>query len=146
MLNHDTRGTHRRVGVTMEGYVIERQWLTDAGLDAVCLKIDCTGHRCGYVGIPAGTTLDEVDYDDERVCDMDVHGGLTFSKGRGEYPVPSNNWWFGFDCAHYGDRTKCSTDPNDIERTKEFVVSECERLARQLSNRMVELASSGKKR
>lgn len=35
---------------------------------------------------------------------FDVHGSLTYSDGNGKYPVESDLWWFGYDCAHYGDR------------------------------------------
>lgn len=34
---------------------------------------------------------------------FDVHGGITYSSGQGEYPIESNLWWFGFDCAHCDD-------------------------------------------
>ncbi len=65
-----------------------------------------------------------------------VHGGLTFSKGNGKYPIPGNGlWWFGFDCAHLGDGT---TNPrlqmfyDGPVRDLEYVVGECESLAEQL--------------
>ena len=43
---------------------------------------------------------------DERIridSYFDVHGGLTYSGGNEKYPIESDLWWFGFDCAHYGD-------------------------------------------
>lgn len=47
-------------------------------------------------------------YDDDDRIKMDfyfnVHGSLTYSGDNdGTYPVESNLWWLGFDCAHYGD-------------------------------------------
>ena len=36
---------------------------------------------------------------------FNVHGGITFSDGLSCYPITRDRylWWFGFDCAHYGD-------------------------------------------
>ena len=34
---------------------------------------------------------------------FNVHGGLTYSGDSKEYPVESDLWWFGYDCAHHGD-------------------------------------------
>lgn len=77
---------------------------------------------------------------------FDVHGGLTYSGSSDEYPVPSDLWWFGFDCAHYNDAkdpTLMSERYLDIERyyganegeirSEAYVVSECESLAKQLT-------------
>jgi hypothetical protein len=83
-------------------------------------------------------------------CFFDVHGGITFS-GNGEkgYPMesPNNLWWFGFDCGHCDD----APDPELMDeetrllkekyghrehgeiRSLDYVVSECNNLARQLS-------------
>lgn len=56
---------------------------------------------------------------------FDVHGSLTYSGEAGKYPAEGEGWWFGFDCAHSGD---------DFEfgRPLEYVVDNCEKLARQL--------------
>lgn len=65
----------------------------------------------------------------------DVHGGLTFSDGFDTYPVKSELWWFGFDCAHYGDSPIDADDfgfHGGVVRSKEYCVQECERLARQI--------------
>ena len=64
-----------------------------------------------------------------------VHGGLTYAGGNGEYPVDGEDlWWFGFDCAHYGDLTRGRYSCGDgTWRTKDYVVGECENLAKQLS-------------
>ena len=51
----------------------------------------------GYVEIPKGHTLYQVDYYDLQ--DIDVHGGLTFSG----YLDFSDEYLIGFDCGHGGD-------------------------------------------
>ena len=56
--------------------------------------------------------------EDERVridTYFDVHGGITFSSGGKEskYPVESNLYWFGFDCAHCNDRI-------DVDKLREY--------------------------
>lgn len=89
------------------------------------------------------------------------HGGITFSDGGvcSDYPIKSDLWWFGFDCGHYNDipdyqeakrifreaddifqRLSNAEDlekehPNTIGqvRSLDFVVSECVKLAEQLS-------------
>lgn len=34
---------------------------------------------------------------------FDVHGGITYSDKHETYPIKSDLWWLGFDCAHYRD-------------------------------------------
>lgn len=63
-----------------------------------------TGHRCGYVRVPAGHPWHGKDYDSVEPY-PEVHGGLTFAGrdtdcGKGG---EDNAWWVGFDCAHLGD-------------------------------------------
>lgn len=77
---------------------------------------------------------------------FEVHGGITFSgNGRGEYPVPSELWWYGYDCAHAGDLPEPDShmgriyaemqfaERDGVIRTLDFCVAECESLASQLS-------------
>jgi hypothetical protein len=78
---------------------------------------------------------------------FDVHGSITYSGGKDGYPVESDLWWFGYDCAHVGD----AKDPSILgEEQKEFearyphfyddgvirdldyCISECESLADQI--------------
>lgn len=97
---------------------------------------------------------------DERVK-IDVyfqcHGGITYSGGgeQSEYPIKSDLWWFGFDCAHAGDgkdlqyayekfpqyreitkqRMECERKyhiDGEVVRSLEYVMDECKRLAEQL--------------
>jgi len=75
---------------------------------------------------------------------FNVHGGITYAAGSGDYPVESNLWWFGYDCAHAGDAkdlTVLSEERKEFElkyplggelRTLEYCISECESLADQL--------------
>jgi hypothetical protein len=81
---------------------------------------------------------------------FNVHGGLTYSGGSAEYPAASDGlWWFGYDCAHYGDakspeycaqsRERYPDNPIlwDSEydgeyRDLDYCVAECESLARQI--------------
>jgi len=57
---------------------------------------------------------------------FNVHGSLTFSDGgdKPNYPIESNLWWFGFDCAHAGDtKDVCNLD---------YCISECNSLVDQI--------------
>lgn len=96
---------------------------------------------------------------DERVK-IDVyfqcHGGITYSGGgeNSEYPIASDLWWFGFDCAHAGDGKELQyalwkfpkyrkeiesrievkrmfPEKSVVVRKREDVVNECKRLAEQ---------------
>lgn len=73
---------------------------------------------CGYVDVPATHPMHGKHYDD---VDVDVHGGLTYSEKEGDV------WRFGFDTAHFGD--------GPVERSEEYVTSQCERLAEQMGER-----------
>lgn len=51
-----------------------------------------------------GTVIDE----DDRIrieAYFNCHGGITYSGGgeKSKYPIESDLWWFGFDCAHCND-------------------------------------------
>ena len=121
-------------------YVTEKDWITKAGLRAVCIFAR-DSHRCGYVEVPKGHPLYEVDYHKDTVVlgkspDLvfEVHGGLTYSGGQDDYPVNTDgeSWWFGFDCAHLGDATAYHHEAGDVQRSDRYVVAECESLARQI--------------
>ena len=98
--------------------------------------------------------------EDERVrieAYFTCHGGITYSGGgeNSTYPIESNLWWFGFDCAHYGDgkdldlaievfpefaqqiaRTKEIEDmfpTYELARSTEYVSENCKELADQLA-------------
>jgi len=77
---------------------------------------------------------------------FDVHGGITYtsSEEHSNYPVESNLWWFGYDCAHCGDARDLDTmspymreleeefPTGGILRSLEHCIKECESLADQL--------------
>ena len=114
---------------------------------------DCMIHRngmgswCGYVGVPKKHYLFGLDYNQlyEMGKGLDVHGGLTFSDACHNMDVngkgichPSDKgdhvWWFGFDCAHSGDRNPIG-GPSDYGTYKDqlYVTNEVKGLAQQLS-------------
>jgi hypothetical protein len=109
----------------MKRYIVESDF-TYEGLRCVVL-FQMLGYRCGYVGVPKVHELYGKDYDDvyDKLEDG-VHGGLTYAGGgeESEYPVESNLWWLGFDCAHYGDG-------KDLDLAKEYF-KEDEKIVKQL--------------
>ena len=136
-------------------YIVEREF-EHAGYKCVVV-FQSLGHRCGYVGIPSTHSLYGEDYD--TCSHLSCHGGLTYADGgqESEYPVAGDLWWFGFDCAHYGDgkdlksayekfpeeRTSIAhtmkveqmfpeVSKGDVLRTEEYVADQCKRLAEQL--------------
>lgn len=97
------------------------------------------GALCGYVGVGPAHPLYRTRYQevDEH---FDCHGGLTFSDAC-EPPIchqappgqPDHVWWFGFDCAHFGDDYPgMSSDRRSQYRDLGYVRREVEGLARQL--------------
>lgn len=103
-----------------------------------CLAIwQRMGHWCGYVRVPQGHPWHGMDYDEPVVYGLDVHGGVTFAgrmKGH-------DGWWVGFDCGHFDDYVYPKRGGNTgyvlaltprADRGKDFIVSECVRLAGQL--------------
>lgn len=98
------------------------------------LEIDCFIRRnnslafCGYVVITSDNKLFELDYDDiSSQINTYVHGGLTYAD-RGD-----GGWIIGFDCAHAGDLCPAFPHFDGVYRTKDFVISECEKLAEDIS-------------
>jgi hypothetical protein len=110
---------------------LKKEWITEAGLMARVYFVN-ESHHCGYVKVNGDSKLCGVDYDDPKVYDIEVHGGLTFSNTF--YDENDEDWWFGYDCAHFGDR--CLKFPHfgshDTFRDVPFCVGECEKLATQL--------------
>jgi hypothetical protein len=62
------------------------------------------------------------DYFDAPENVLEVHGGVTFS---GRLSHCAHDYLYGFDCNHLVDEA----NPKD----EEFVVKECEKLARQIA-------------
>lgn len=96
----------------MKTWIVESDFLYQ-GLRCVVI-FGSVGHRCGYVGVPVGHELYRTEYGDAYdKLEEGVHGGLTYAGISSDYPVESNLWWLGFDCAHYGDG-------KDLELAKEY--------------------------
>ncbi len=122
----------------MRKYVtIEKKWVTKAGLRAVVCVLGCNYFwRTAYVEVKKGHPLYRKSYQ-EVAGDLDVHGGLTYSEKGG--PAYATGWWFGFDAAHAGDayfdekENRVHILPGTrVIRSLEYMVKECERLAKQL--------------
>ena len=63
---------------------------------------------------------------------IDVHGGITYSEpSPGGSKEPDGLWWFGFDCAHLGDRTNIT--PEGVYRDVNYATAETMRMAEQLA-------------
>lgn len=95
---------------------------TYRGFDYTILRVNWSGHLCGYVHAPFHLTEDQLDR-------LSVHGGITYNE----------DGWLGFDCAHSGDylpwkRTWSYSVPNETYRNLSYVEAECKRLIDQLSN------------
>ena len=113
----------------------ELQWDYTCGNGVI---IHCSIHRngvkalCGYITLTKDSSLYGVGYDD---LDLHAHGGLTYD-GYDE----NKNWVIGFDCAHYQDLSpyfllseEYSFGQRGTYRDMEYVKSECENLAEQVS-------------
>lgn len=114
--------------------------------------LDCMIHRnrvgalCGYVGVGPGHPWHGKHYDE---CDVEVHGGLTYSdkcqetatedNGICHVPAPGrehNIWWLGFDCAHSQDVCPAYEarfhDERGTYKDIEYVTAQVEALAAQV--------------
>lgn len=92
------------------------QWIDEA-TDLDCLIVrNHFGALCGYVGVLPGHPWHGLDWSNEKLSDVTVHGGLTFTdscqEGAEDGPGichipepgrPANVWWLGFDTAHAWD-------------------------------------------
>lgn len=92
-----------------------------------------TGKRSPITLLLAAMSLADDDLEEDRTMPQnvfDVHGSITYS---GHLPfklAQSYSWWYGFDCAHAGDKTKYWTQGE--ERSLEYVAEQCEWLAEQI--------------
>ncbi len=112
-----------------EGDLYEWTYTAKNGLEIDCIiKRNTTLALCGYVVITSDNKLFGLDYDViYSKLDVSVHGGLTYSdEGEG-------GWIIGFDCAHAGDLCPAFPYYDGVYRTKEFVITECEKLAEAIS-------------
>ena len=141
-----------------DGEPDKRQWTDEAtGLPCLIVRSNSLGFLCGYVGVSADHPWYGLDYGNQRLWDVDVHGGLTFSglcdgdetgichvADEGE---PETVKWFGFDCGHGGDVIPYRMTPayrkrvghlmliEETETYKDvaYVAEQCRGLASQLA-------------
>lgn len=106
-------------------------------------------HLCGYVELPEKHKLyGETNVDNDFFLNLEVHGGVTYAKGKrfediyravpvfiDEY-VP---YVVGFDCGHVGDlspyfltRGMSQALPYETYKDIDYVTNECKNLAKQL--------------
>lgn len=131
------RGTHRcgyvevPEGHPLHGvdYHTEHESLSDVNAEE--LEV---GKKGPILTLTAGVGAREGEVRRSPDIVFDVHGGLTYS-GAGEdgYPVESDGWWFGFDCAHLGDGRLGERSSTGPVRSLAYVEAECERLAEQIT-------------
>lgn len=132
-----------------QGEYDNKQWRDETtGLPCLVVRVDHTGHLCGYVGVSKGHPLYEV-YDNNfpRDVDIDVHGGVTFTGkcSADEHGIchkvePGEDddvWWIGFDHSHCGDLYPTSRErPSSLGesyKTTGYVEAQCRNLATQLA-------------
>ncbi len=79
---------------------------------------------CGYVVIPKDHILYGIKrFDDKRLMNLGVHGGITFS-GILTTLNGENEFCIGFDCAHYND--------SPLIQNQDYVREECKSLINQI--------------
>jgi hypothetical protein len=102
---------------------------------------------CGYVGVTRQHPWFLSHYDDKKLRNIWVHGGLTFSQKGGVSHFKKKYWYFGFDCAHAGDLVpsmqevfqKTNIAPfslfkNEVYRDIDYVQDEVRNLLEQLKD------------
>ena len=111
------------------------------GLPCLIVRNSDLGYLCGYVGVHKGHPAFGKHYD---AVEANVHGGLTFSgkcdPGPEDHGIchtveageDGNVWWFGFDAAHYRDRSPLYGPPSGAYRTVAYIRDNCRSLAAQL--------------
>lgn len=143
------------------GYDVELQW---EHMDLTCVVVmRHVGFRCGYVGIERGHPLYGIDrktYVRILGCSpasyIKSHWEISYSDGgpASLYPIPSNKWWFGYDCVHAWDgrvieeirdplfrqveafimdHMQRMTNSNIQPRSLQYCVEICEQMAEQLA-------------
>ena len=115
--------------IKKEGDSHEWSYTAKNGLEVECfIRRNTSQALCGYVLITFDNKLYGLEYDElYSKINVHVHGGLTYSdEGEG-------GWVIGFDCAHAGDLCPAFPHFDGIYRTKEYVISECEKLAEEIS-------------
>lgn len=115
-------------------------WIdVETGYECMIKRTPATGCWCGYVSLPKTHPYYPLDHDDEKLYHIRVHGGLTFSQ----------QGVFGFDTSHGGDYmpemdrmlsqlgrpiNSQILDEHTQYRTKEYVMDQVKKLARQFKD------------
>lgn len=102
--------------------------------------INVGNHPCGYVEVPESSWAHTVkSYDDERLDEINVHGGFSFCKGRlflQDKDLFAKGQFLGWDYAHFGDYTKYdnfdSPELGTRRYTTEEIVAECKSVIDQI--------------
>ena len=126
--------------------LLVRDWTTEAGLRARLVFTMCE-FFCGYVAVPKEHPFhgNEAAYEDsgeyitDEVRKLEVHGGITWCDSNTPPDFEDEGlWWFGFDCRHSGDLKWGETDHGlyggATFKDENYVIAECERLARQIAD------------
>lgn len=92
---------------------------------------DLGTHPTAYVKVPKNNKAFGKDYFD---LDIDVHGGLTYSKNELKFYKYSRkyNWFIGWDYAHIGDYVLFALFPNDKKYTLDEIIEDCKSVINQL--------------
>lgn len=116
---------------------------TTNGLTAIINRNRFSQTLCGYVRVDENHWLFGEDYETaDRMIDTYVHGGLTYSGDLKNISVGtpgstgenSSTWFFGFDCAHYGDYIPTMPELGGQYCDIDYVRSEVENLATHLAD------------
>ena len=121
-----------------DGEPDERKWLSAAGYPCLVLRHSSSGHLCGYVGMWPSHPWHGRLYD----LDVSCHGGITYGSSDGSRGCDPSLWWLGFDCSHVDDLTPDMAATahkggiwglhNEIYCNLQYVIAECQELARQI--------------
>lgn len=109
-------------------------YVSKCGLQMSCEIIrNHMGSLCGYVEIFQDNELFGRGYDEiSEMINFYPHGGLTYAN------FTESGWQIGFDCSHSGDLVpeyyKSYGRVSDVYRTMDYVKTQCELLAEELSN------------
>lgn len=137
-----------------DGEPDEISWVDPAtGLNCWAIRNPTMGFWCGYVAVDEGNKYHGIDQGDDELRMFGVHGGVTLTESNEfrDRPTPAgikNPWWFGFDCGHAQDLSpgmaaligkrplligkRPLLNDWEVYRTVEYVIVECQNLARQL--------------
>lgn len=110
--------------VQMQMPLVTKSWVVD-GRDCLIIQ-QPLGYLCGYV---RADELRELGTEEEPICNLECHGGVTYS---GTLDTP-DVWWIGFDCAHAWDLIPGCYSTGTF-KDEDYVTEECESLVQQLNH------------